>query len=99
MRVGLSISIDVTKIDKARLYRGKKGLYLNMTTFFDSKEEDKYGHHGFVSQSVSPEEREQGVEGEILGNVRVIYAAGGDNKPVKKENKDDDSFTYEEIPF
>ncbi len=33
MKVGLNVRIDVTKIDKARLYKGAKGTYLDLTTF------------------------------------------------------------------
>lgn len=32
MKVGLSVRIDVTKIDKSRLYKGAKGTYLDLTT-------------------------------------------------------------------
>ena len=36
MKIGLSVRIDVTKIDKARLYAGAKGTYLDLTTFVDT---------------------------------------------------------------
>ena len=40
MKIGVSVSLDVTKIDKARLTEVKKkdgstAVYLNMTTFID----------------------------------------------------------------
>jgi len=41
MKVGLSVRIDVTKIDKERLYKGEKGTYLDLTTFVDTAEQDQ----------------------------------------------------------
>jgi len=32
-KIGINISIDVTKIDKSRLFKGKKGTYMDLTTF------------------------------------------------------------------
>ena len=69
MKVGLSVRIDVTKIDKERLYKGEKGTYLDLTTFVDTAEQDQYENNGFISQSVDKEEREKGVQTPILGNV------------------------------
>ena len=79
-RVGLSVRIDVTKIDKERLYKGEKGTYLDLTTFIDTENKDQYENNGFISQSVSKEEREGGVQTPILGNVRVIYQDGNGSK-------------------
>jgi hypothetical protein len=76
MKVGLSIKLDVTKIDKERLFQGAKGTYLDLTTFIDTSEQDQYENNGFVSQATSSEEREQGVKTPILGNVKVFFTDG-----------------------
>lgn len=73
MKIGVTVSIDVTKIDKARLYEGKKGKYLDCVTFIDIDQQDQYENNGFIAQGVSKEEKEQGVKGEILGNVKVFW--------------------------
>jgi len=73
MKIGISVKIDVTKIDKARLYVGKKGTYLDLTTFIDTEEVDQYDNHGFISQSVSKEERDAKVQTPILGNCKIFY--------------------------
>ena len=73
MKVGLNLSIDVTKLDKERFIKGKKGTYANITTFVDIDNVDQYDNNGFVSQSISKEERTNGVQTPILGNVRVIF--------------------------
>lgn len=73
MKIGLSVRIDVTKIEKERLYKGAKGTYLDLATFIDTDNEGQYGDHGFISQSVTKEERDAKVQTPILGNVKVIY--------------------------
>jgi hypothetical protein len=73
MKLGLSIKIDVSKIDKTRLFQGQKGTYLDLTTFVDLDNLDQYDNNGFISQSVSKEERDNKVQTPILGNVKVFY--------------------------
>jgi len=73
MKLGIELRIDVTKIDKSKIFPGKKGKYLTMTTFIDTEAEDKYGNHGFINHALSKEEREQNVKTEILGNAKIFY--------------------------
>lgn len=73
-RLGISIRIDVTKIEKARIYKGEKGSYIDLTTFIDTDKKDQYDNHGFIAQSVSKEEREQGIKTPILGNCKVFFS-------------------------
>lgn len=73
MKVAVNLKIDVTKIDKARLFRGQKGTYLDATVFIDIDNKDQYDNNGMITQSVSKEEKEQGVKGNILGNVQVFW--------------------------
>ena len=94
MKVGLSVRIDVTKIEKERLYKGSKGTYLDLTTFVDTDEVDQYDNNGFISQSVDKEEREQGVKTPILGNVKVFYT-DGESAPIQSNSAP----ITEDIPF
>lgn len=75
MKIGISIKLDVTKIDKERLFKGEKGTYLDLTTFIDTEQTSQYGDHGVISQSQTKEERQQGVQMPILGNCKVFYKA------------------------
>jgi len=72
-KIGVRLKINVSVIEKARLFPGKKGKYLDATVFIDVDEQDQYGNNGFISQDVSKEEREQGVKGPILGNAQVFF--------------------------
>jgi hypothetical protein len=97
MKIGLSVRIDVTKIDKARLYAGAKGTYLDLTTFVDTDQQDQYENNGFISQSVDKEEREQGVQTPILGNVKVFFTDGAQSAPQSAPQSK--AVIDEDIPF
>jgi hypothetical protein len=73
----ISLSIDVSKIDAKRLYKGKKGQYLSATLFL-KEEVDQYGNNGFIVESITKEEREAGQKGTILGNAK--FMASGSSK-------------------
>ena len=73
-KLGISIKIDVTKIDKSRIFQGQKGKYIDLTTFIDTDNPDQYQNHGFISQSTSKQERDAGVQTPILGNCKVFYS-------------------------
>ncbi len=71
MKVGIELRIDVTKIDKARIYEGQKGKYLTMTAFVDLDTQDQYGNNGMITHK--KEEGEQG-NTPILGNTKVFWS-------------------------
>jgi hypothetical protein len=76
-KIALSLKIDVSKIDKARLFSGQKGTYLDATIFVELNELDQYGNSGMITQDVSKEEKQQGVKGNILGNGKVFWVENG----------------------
>jgi len=85
----IAVNLDVKKIDKTKLYVGKKGTYLDAVVFLKD-EADEYGNHGFIVQSVTKEEREKGVKGEILGNVKIL----GQQEQPQKAKVDDDGLPF-----
>jgi len=92
-RLGVSVRIDVTKIDKEKLYKGSKGTYLDLTTFIDTDNKDQYDNNGFISQSVTKEEREAGVQTPILGNVRVFHSDSASEASAPQQE------LVEDVPF
>lgn len=76
-KIGVNLKIDVTSIDKARLFKGQKGTYLDATVFIEVDQADQYGNNGMITQSVSKEEQQQGVKGNILGNCKVFWQEQG----------------------
>ena len=92
-----NISIDLTKVDKARLVKGK---YLNMTDS-ENDELDKYDNNISTWRAQSKEERESKVARNFLGNGRVLWTDGQimvGGKPKEITSTGGDAST-ENLPF
>jgi hypothetical protein len=73
-KIGISIKIDVKKLDKARFFAAQSGaLYVDLTMFLDAENEGQFGDHGFITQSTTKEERDQDLQMPILGNGKIFY--------------------------
>ena len=109
MKVGIEVQIDVTKIEKHRLYNGAKGKYLTMTTFVDLDNTDQYDNNGFIAHK-----KAEGEEGNtpILGNVKVFWSdnahhqnngsAPANNNPNAHHQNNDSSHPaddFDDYPF
>jgi len=98
-KIGVKLKIDVTNIEKARLFRGKKGTYLDATAFIDVDNKDQYDNNGMITQDVTKEEKDSGVKGPILGNVQVFWREEQQrSQPVPAKQQLEDDFN-EDIPF
>ena len=73
MKVGISIKLDVTKLDKTKFFKGAKGTYVDLVTFVNLDEKGQYGDNGVISQQVSKEDKASGVEMPIAGNSTVFW--------------------------
>lgn len=88
MKYGVEVSIDVTKIDKSRLYEGKNGAkYLTMTTFIDTENPNEFGNHGFISEKQTREESESKTYTTILGNVKVFWEGESQQQQPPQQNQ------------
>jgi hypothetical protein len=85
----ITLKINVNLIDKSRLFKGEKGVYLDLVLI--ETPEGKYGDF-MVKQSQSKEDREAKKETPILGNAKYW------NKP-KPEAKQEDPFVNDDLPF
>lgn len=94
MKIGVALKIDVTKLDKARFFRGQKGIYADLTCFIDTENTSEFGDNGTISQSVSQEERKNGVNLPICGNAKIFYTDGGNSQAAPQEGD-----SNSEIPF
>jgi len=97
----IAINIDVKKIDKAALFTGKKGTYLNMTLMENREGVDQYGNEGFIVQDIGMARRQAGERGAILGNWKTVKPAQAQvpqqaQAQVKQAQADDD---LDDIPF
>lgn len=94
--------INVTKIEKAKLFHGEQGVYLDFTLLENKNGVDQYGNHFMIIQDASKEERKAGVKGAILGNAKKLEPRGqpaqrqaGKPAPVAGDGPADD----DSVPF
>jgi len=89
--------IDVKKIDKAKLYVGEKGTYLDVVLI--DTPNGQYGDYMIVQQ-ISKEEREKGLKGNILGNAKNIGTKqGGSPAPQQQTPSSSSSSQDVDLPF
>jgi hypothetical protein len=104
-KVGISLNINLSKIDKSKIVTGAKGKYIDLTAFVDLDEKDQYGNSGMITQSLSEDERKAGTKGPILGNSKVFWRDGSQQQPQSAQQQAPqaapglDDFEDSEIPF
>lgn len=78
----IALKINLSKIDKNRIFKGEKGQYIDVIVF-ENDEADQYGNTCSIQMSLSKEDRDQGVKPIYLGNGKRI---GVTNKVPPKQN-------------
>ena len=68
----INASIDVTRIDREKLVKGK---YLNVSIIVDDKN-DKFGNNVSITLSQSSEERAAKAPKTYMGNGKVVWGVG-----------------------
>lgn len=97
MKLGIELKIDVTKINKERIYHGKKGKYLSLVSFVDTEKKSRYGDNGIITQGKN---RGETVEMPILGNAKIFWREDREDREDNRDESDRaDVATAEEIPF
>ena len=85
----ITASIDVTKLDKGKLVKGKKGTYANLTIWVND-EVDQFGNDVSIQQSLSKEERESGAAKIYLGNGKTHNGQNAAPQQAAVENENED---------
>lgn len=110
----ITAKIDVTLIDKARLFPGKKAnkagkmpQYLDVVLIPSSN--SQFGDTHMIVQSVTKEEREAGTKGAILGNAKEKASEGYQSDAPQERHTPpprstrptppSDEYTDEDVPF
>lgn len=89
----IQLKIDVTKIDKKRLYKGEKGTYLTAALLLND-DTDKFGNNGMILEQITKEERQAGHKGTILGNAKILERKQPDTIPTVEAEE-----ISEDLPF
>ena len=79
-----TVKINVSKVDKSRLFEGKAGKWLDLVLI---EKYDEYGNDGFVCQSCSKEEREKGVRMPIIGSWKRIGEKNDQQRPAPRQQQ------------
>lgn len=74
----IALNLNLSLVDKARLFKGKKGQYLSAVLHL-TPTVDQYGNNGFIVESITKEERQAGQRGTILGNAKILTPGGENN--------------------
>ena len=82
----VNASLDLTKIPKAKIIKGKKGSYINVTMFVND-EVDQFGNNASIILSQTEEERKSKQSRIYLGNGRTVALS---NQPKQEEVVDND---------
>ena len=80
----ISASIDLTKIDKAKIYEGRKGKYYPITVVLND-EPGQYGDSGYIMTKQTKEERDAKAQKQYLGNVKVVWTNGQNVTTAEKQ--------------
>ncbi len=91
----LKISIDVTKIKKEHLIKGKKGTYANLDIWLND-EPDQYQNDAGVKQSCKLDNGTY--ESHFIGNGRWVKQKK-ESKPAQENKKEQDDLGGEDLPF
>lgn len=92
----ITAMIDVTKIDKDRLYVGKKGTYLNVILI--ETPDSEYGDY-MVVEDIPYKERLEGKRGAILGNAKIKAYVGGEKIDNPNSPPDELPGEPQDLPF
>lgn len=71
----INFSLDVTKLPKDKMVKGKKGTYINLT-LLGGGETDQYGNNAGIIVAQTQEEREAGADRLYVGNGKVAWTDG-----------------------
>lgn len=94
----IDLSINVSKVEKAKLIEGKKGVYLNLTISVND-EKDDYGNDVSCWQGQTKEERESGGSKNYLGNGKVFWSNENAVRSAEKTINKEIPEKQDDLPF
>ena len=86
----INVKVDVTKLDKDKFFKGKKGTYANITVAENMDGESEYGDTHYVYEQQSKEEREAKTPKNYLGNGKEFVFGNNGGAQATTETVDDD---------
>ena len=90
----LTAKINVSKIDKTKLFKGEKGTYLDLVLI--ETPNDQYGNDYVVVQGLTKADRDAGLRGAILGNAKIRGTGKATTQGAPKQTT---AANDEDVPF
>lgn len=90
--------INLSKLDKSALYKGREGVYLDIAIFDNKDGTDRFGNDGFITQDLGKDRRKAGEKGAIVGNFRELEKS----EPSREGNPGEElpsGVSDDDIPF
>ena len=98
----IKTSINLSEIQKDKIFVGKKGKYLPITITLND-DVDQFGNQGPVVVEQTKEERESKQAKTYLGNVKVVWTNGDNVATAPRDNQPQQAtsapVTKEDLPF
>ena len=94
----MKLSIDVTKITKSRLYKGKKGTYLDLVVELKDQD-DQFGNNVAAWEGQTEEERKAKNDRNFLGNGKVIWDSEGKKEEAPAQEAPGGNDEPDDLPF
>lgn len=88
----MKANIDLNKIPKDKIYKGKKGSYLPIVITIND-ELGNYGDSGPIIVEQTKDERDAKVDKVYLGNVKIVWTNGTNVDAAPKEDGQQQSAT------
>jgi hypothetical protein len=76
----ISVSLDLTKIDKSKIYEHQNGSKYFQIDIVVNDEKDKFGQDVWVTASQNKEERDGKVPKVYLGNGKTVWSNEGNTQ-------------------
>lgn len=71
----VNFSLDLSKLPKEKMVKGKKGTYINLTLSINDQT-NKFGSNASVTLAQSKEDREAKQDKVYVGNGKVVWTDG-----------------------
>jgi hypothetical protein len=86
----IGASIDLSKLDKAKIKEGKNGAKYYDLTLFLSEEPNQFGQHLAITTAQTKEERAAQTKNHYIGNGKIVFNSAKPTSEASVEKKADD---------
>ena len=94
----INVSINLNKVDKAKLIKGAKGTYLSLNIAVND-EKDQYDNDCSVWENQTKEEREAKASKNYLGNGKVVWSSEEQVLSTTKTSAKKAPVEVDDLPF